>query len=203
MEPGRLPLERTNRSDGGMSMSTTRCAFRVCAFVLIVVGIGGVGAVAASADDQPLGTIFASVWFDRDRNAFRDSWEPYRVGVPVTAHNEATGQDFTVLTDGRGAAGMENLPYGDYLISAEEDGYEPVQPPTWEYTVSSPLPHSVGFPEIGSVVRGQAWDDADGDGIRQDGEPHRQVTFVLSGQSDFLGTVSRSLVSGDDGGYRF
>jgi hypothetical protein len=125
------------------------------------------------------------------------------VGVPVTAHNEATGQDFTVRTDDQGDARIENLPYGDYLISAEEDGFEPVQPPTWEYTVSSPLPHSVGFPEVGSVVRGQAWDDADGDGIRQDGEPHRQVTFVLSGQSDFLGTVSRSLVSGDDGGYRF
>jgi hypothetical protein len=146
------------------------------AVVAATVGLIATGA-GTSAADENVGQVAGTVWFDRNTDGGINFGEPGRVGLTVTAHNVALGLDFTGVTDDQGAFRIENLPLGTYEVTAPHDGYRAVLWSTWEVTLTDGRPRNVYFPQVGAHVVGRAWDDTNGDGVRQDDEPRRQTTF--------------------------
>lgn len=155
------------------------------AFAVVAAAVGMIAAGAGtSAADDNIGEVYGWVWFDREPNGTQEFGEPGRVGLEVTAHHVALGLDFTGVTDEAGFFEIENLPLGTYEVTAPHDGYRAVTPPTWEVTLTDWRGRGTWFPQVGAHVVGRAWDDTNGDGVRQDTEPRRQTTFsaVHNGQ---------------------
>ncbi len=175
---------------------------RVGFALLAALAAGAIGVVApGSANAEVTGGIGGHVWFDRDRDRAIDPGESPRVGFMVTVHEVATGVDRTAVTNFEGSFRLDGLPLGTYEVTAPHDGYDAVTPSMSSVELVDSRPRSTYFPQAGARIWGRAWDDVNGDGVRQTGEPGRQVVYTLFGQSDFEGVITRTVTADADGDY--
>lgn len=171
---------------------------KLSGFALAVLAAAGVtvcGAGVSSAETGP-GVILGSVWFDRDNDRVIDSDEPGRAGAEVIAHNELSGVDSIVYTGADGSYRLTGLPVGDYEVTAPDAGYRSTIPNTHARTLTAEHPQGYeAFGQQGGGAAGRAWDDTNGNGIREAGEPRRAVQFTLIGKTDYEGVITRTLTT--------
>jgi large repetitive protein len=139
------------------------------------------------------------VWDDLDQDGVRDAGEPGRSGATVTLTRGATTVA-TTSTDATGAYQFSGLPAGSYTVT--------VTPPTGT-VASTPAVLAVALAEGQSVTDADVgiasgtigdlvFDDVDGDGVRDAGEPGLAGVTVTVRQGT---TLVDSVVTGSDGSY--
>jgi hypothetical protein len=167
---------------------------------MVVAGVMVAGGPGASAEE--VSGVYGFVWLDRDGGGGSELWELPRVGVEVTIQDVATGVERTAVTDFQGEFRLDELPFGEYDVTADDAGYRSVLPRTQRVELDNPRPRGTYFPQQGARIWGRAWDDVNADGVRQAGEPGRQAPFTLFGQSDADGGPFSLTVQADaDGRY--
>ena len=172
------------------------------ALAVAVAVVCAMGVVAPVAGAETTSGVAGWVWFDRDEDGGLDfGADAPRSGVPVTVHEVATGVDRAAVTDAEGFFSLDGLPLGVYDVTAAGDGYRSVLWPTMRVELTDSRPRSTYFPQIGGRIWGRAWQDVNGDGIRQLDEPGLRASFTLFGPSDFEGDIARVFESDVDGNY--
>ncbi|EWC60381.1 hypothetical protein UO65_4336 [Actinokineospora spheciospongiae] len=149
------------------------------AFVSAVITGGALlGAVPAAAADT--GGISGLVWFDRDASGtlgFGDAPAPMS-GIRVD--NLSTGESTQVYAGSDGTYQVPALAPGRYRVAVGSGWtYERTTPGHVDVRVRPGRTATADFGLRGGEVCGTAWDDADGDGMRESGEfvlPAVQVT---------------------------
>ena len=168
---------------------------------------------------RSLGTLGDTVWNDTNANGVQDAGETGIAGVEVTLSGPVSA---TTTTDANGSYEFTGLPQGNYTVSVDGtalDGLEQthdlddpatVTPTTAnstvvELTLAQPsrddadfgFREPVQFGSIGDTV----WNDQNGDGIQDPGEPGIDgVTVTLF---DASGTEIASQVTANGGQYLF
>ncbi|WP_125777655.1 SdrD B-like domain-containing protein [Antribacter gilvus] len=170
-----------------------------------------------------LGTIGDRVWSDVDGDGVQDDGEAGTPGITVVLYDvdgievarATTAADgsylFTGLPMGDYTVGFEGLPAGTVFSPSGQGGdpvldsdADPATGRTGTITLTNEAPDSAGadagLVRLGSVGN-RVWDDVDGDGVQDDGEPGLAgVTVVLY---DGTGTETTRMTTGTDGGYLF
>jgi len=167
---------------------------------------------------QPLlGSIGDFVWQDTDGDGVQDAGEPGIANVTVTL-TDSNGAIQTDVTDANGIYGFINLPAGAYTVAVDPVTLPAGLTPTFDLdgiatpnTTSAPLAAGenridVDFgyqpavqPLLGSIGD-FVWQDTDGDGVQDAGEPGiPNVTVILSNSSG----VTQTAVTDANGIYGF
>jgi uncharacterized repeat protein (TIGR01451 family) len=195
----------------------------------VLTGRTGVFSIAAGATNNDVdagmyvGTEFSGkVWVDLDNDGLIDPGEPGIPGTTVTL----TGTDdlgnpvnVAVVTDGNGDWLFTAVRVGTYTITETQpagflDGKDAVgaQGGTPGNDVVSGITIGEGNPGPGynfgelppASVSGVVFDDADGDGIQDPGEPGiAGVTVTLTGTDDLGNPVNTPAITDGSGGYTF
>jgi len=155
---------------------------------------------------QPPATVTGILFEDLDGDGVQDPGEPGLAGVDViVTAGDGTTIVVTTGADGSYAAAVTpgtvtvtvdetTLPPG--AVSTTGNATQTVVAPAGEVVATDP----VGY-QLVSDVSGLIWNDADGDGVRDAGEPGIQgVTVTLI---DASGSVVATAVTGPAGGYVF
>ncbi len=151
------------------------------------------GPAAAAAD---IGDLTGLVWFDRNGDFRHDPGDPGRAGAKVTLHLVAPPTDYVTFTDAQGGYAFTGLPLGDYRIHAVDDGYRSISSNTHDRTLTAQYWSGYDeFAQIGARIHGRAWDDTNGDGVRQSTEPLRETQISLVGPSAFEGLLNRTVTT--------
>lgn len=177
-------------------------------------------AVIGPNDPTWVPAIGDRVWEDLDADGIQDSGEPGISGVTVRLFDGAGRQIATDVTDADGRYEFRNLWYGDYHIEIDiPSGYQ-VSPRdqgsddskdsdinssgVMAETTLAPREHDPRW-DAGlyrrATIGDRVWDDLDGDGIQDSGEPG--VGGVTVRLFDGHGTEVASAVTNDTGGYSF
>ncbi|MFM1767855.1 MAG: hypothetical protein RJA22_384 [Verrucomicrobiota bacterium] len=170
---------------------------------------------------RPIGALGDFVWEDRNGNGLQDAGEPGIPGVTVQLYNCATQFLGVTITDGSGGYLFPFLPAGGYLVRF-------VAPPGYQYTLPNVGANDAldsdaltdGYTTCYTLSPGQTnrtvdaglyqpvclgdfiWEDRDGDGIQDVGEPGIPgVQLVL--QDCTTGGTLRLTNSGPTGLYNF
>ncbi len=163
------------------------------------------------------GVIGDLIWNDLNGDGLKDAGEPGLPGIGVTVTTVIAGETvtFTTTTDANGQYSIEGLPLGDFTVTVATDDLPGGMVPTGDLdgiatanttavTLSVALPTTdmadfayQGPGAIGDLI----WNDQDGDGIRDAGEPGLpgvtiDVTTMINGE-----TVAYQTVTGPDGSY--
>jgi hypothetical protein len=171
------------------------------ALIAAVAAVCATSVVAPAVNAEETGGVSGWVWFDRDENRSFDTTDAPRAGIAVTVHEVATGVDRAAVTNAEGYFSLDGLPLGEYDVTAPDDGYRSVLWPTMRVELTDSRPRSTYFPQVGGRIWGRAWQDVNGDGVRQVGEPGLRASFTLFGPSDFEGDITREFSSDVDGDY--
>ncbi len=155
-------------------------------------------------------TLEGVVWYDEDRDGFRDAGEEPIGGVTVTVtwHGPEGPVDMEVITDTDGSWVLDDLPAGDYTAATDRstvpEGLVPSTPESLEVAVppggTGSVEHGLTDPataSIGSLV----WIDRDRDGVVDADEPGIPGVWVSLVDED--GNVIASMPTGSDGSYLF
>ncbi|WP_290059238.1 SdrD B-like domain-containing protein [Amycolatopsis solani] len=173
-------------------MEFRRRAAVLGAVFAVLTGVVGVPAAAAAG----IGELHGLVWFDRDGNFRHDPGDPGRAGAKVTAHLASPPTDYVTVTDAQGGYSFTGLPLGDYRIFGNDDGYRSISSNTHDRTLTEQYWSGYDeFAQIGGRLHGRAWDDTNGDGIRQSTEPRRETQISLVGPSAFEGLLNRTVTT--------
>jgi hypothetical protein len=166
---------------------------------------------------QGVGSLGDFVWLDANGNGVQDSGEPGIPGVTVTASTVIAGATvtYTTVTDATGKYTISGLPLGDFTVAVataslpagsvqtfDANGIATADSSTTTLTAAVPADvlQDFGYKGPGSIGN-LIWNDLNGDGIQDAGEPGLPgvkvtVTTVIGGA-----TVTLSTVTGADGSY--
>ncbi len=169
---------------------------------------------------QPV-SIGDRIWDDLDGDGIQDAGEPGLVGVAVNLLDGVGNPVASMVTDGSGNYLFSGLDPGDYIVEVVEPaGYQPSPDEVgFDSTVDSNLDPVFARSDVLTLVSGDdnmtidgglyappsigdfVWDDLDGDGIQDAGEPGiANVTVnLLDGLGNLLATTTTAL----GGGYSF
>ncbi len=138
----------------------------------VTVPVGGTG-TAGDVGFQFSGTVVGHVFDDTDGDGIQDPGEPDLAGVDVVL-NPTNGSPFTVITDANGdySAGV---PAGDVDANVMDLASSTLTTGNDPQTVTVPVGGSgtatdVGF-QFSGTVTGHVFDDTDGNGVQDVGEP--------------------------------
>jgi len=151
--------------------------------------------------DRGIGSIQGVVFDDRNGDGERDEGEPGIGGVTVTLFQESSPVE-TTATAGDGSYAFASLWLGDYAVEeSDPPGYVSTTPN--EATVSLTTPGQEETAHFGDrgigAIEGVAFNDLDGDGDRDAGEPGiGGVEIVLTGAD-----TGRIIATASDGSYEF
>ena len=161
------------------------------------------------------GQIRGITWNDKDGDAVRDGGEAgvasRRIYVDENQNGQWDAGEPAQLSDADGAYAFTGLLAGSYrVVMAETDGWQQTFPPAPGYhTVTLSVGQVVENLNFGQwqlgQIRGSAWQDQDGDGVRDSGEPGLSNWRIyldgnLNGQWD---TGESSQVTDASGNYAF
>lgn len=200
---------------GGYSFWTTQTSsLSVTAAVPAGAGVTTDGTVASTGGTVDIGYRFASVggtvFDDLDGDGVLGGSEPVLPGITVTVSVVDAGGAVvtdTAVTDAQGHYLVDGLPAGEATVTVPPA--DPAGP-----VAGSPTPPPLVFPLEGAVhrggsdvgydgratVTGEVWNDLDGDGVRDGGEPDLAgITVRLRDQAD--PTMEVTAVSAADGSY--
>ena len=154
---------------------------------------------AGSAGKCKLGSICGTKFNDLNGNGRRDDGEP---GIPDWKIVIGGTADLSAVTDKDGNFCFYNLESGEYKISEEvRDGWQEILPAApGTYTVTLPAGQSLSgilfgnrlIPQTGSIC-GSKFNDLNGNGIRNEGEPGiGDWTILLGGDADLTVTTDKN-----------
>lgn len=152
------------------------------------------GAATASFGDQPVGTISGMVFLDRNGDAIPEPGEPALEGVKVVL--TGTSVSLTNITSADGTYSFPGLVPGIYLVEETDPaGFSSTSPNQRTVSLS---PHGAGTANFGDqpsgTISGRVFDDSNGDGLDQPGEPGLAgVIIVASGESGTLTTATTAV----------
>ena len=178
------------------------------------------------AAGHPMASVSGRKFEDRDGNAVRDPGEPYLNGWTIELVDASSGAvlatQITTSADAddngtidpeteTGLYSFEYLPGGSYEVR------EVVQP-GWVQTFPTPTVHSItlakgqdltdadfGNQAMPGEIHGTMWNDVDGDGVRDDGEPGLPdwKVFLDEDEDGQWDPGEQFRMTGADGGYAF
>ncbi len=169
------------------------------------------------------GTIGDTIWYDFDGDGVEDPDEAGIPGITVTLtgdlDNDGIADDIlTVTTDENGTYSFPNLPAGDFTIAVDPTdlpgGMIPTGDPdgALDNTTLVPLAagetnldQDFGYTGTGSVGD-QLWNDIDGDGVQDPGEPGLpgvEITIGVDLDGDGTPDFTTSTTTDASGGYIF
>ncbi len=168
----------------------------------------------------PAATIGDRVWDDLDADGIQDPGEGGVAGVTVTLLQDTDDDGSyetlvaTQATDGSGGYDFTDLPPGEYRVDVDLSTAPPGYAATTPLSVEVSLPVGADFDAADVGVRFQpvsigdlVWDDLDGDGVTDPGEPGLDgVTVELYEDTDGDGThetLVGSQVTAGGGAYSF
>lgn len=212
----------TNLSAGAFTLSETQRA----GFSLTVPALNSIAVTLASGGSSIAnefgnfrgvltGSITGSKFLDVNRNGVRDPGEPGVAGVTITRTatiNDPSGANLSVVTDASGNFTFANVPFGAITVSETlPAGFEQIVP-----TAPGTLPANVNFAQrnvtgllfgnrpITGTIAGLKFNDINGNGVRDTGEPGLPgVTIRRNASPNDLPGVATSVVTGSDGTFTF
>ncbi len=171
---------------------------------------------AGLVSDDRTGLIGDFVWLDMDADGVQDAGEPGVPNVTVTLYDGAGNPIGVTSTDGLGYYLFDNLSAGSYRVgfTAPPDSFFTAKNAGVDGAVDSDADASTGltalidlapgeedrtwdagllpFCFLRSAIGDRVWDDLDGDGVQDAGEPgHAGVTVhLLDYQENVIGTTT-------------
>ncbi len=176
---------------------------------------------------QPFGSIGDFVWDDQDGDGNQDAGEPGIQNVTLVLYDDANGngvidggdtQIASTTTDADGRYLFDDLPPGDYIVDVTDDNNvatglltTPPEPRAVTLAVGQDfLDADFGYNEPDGEIGDFVWNDLDGDGIQDGGEPGiENVTLELyrdtngNGSVDSGETLLATTSTDDAGAYLF
>ncbi|HEY6565605.1 MAG TPA: SdrD B-like domain-containing protein, partial [Pirellulaceae bacterium] len=136
--------------------------------------------------NAPLGEVRGFKYHDLDGDGTRDAGEPFLVGWQITIQDAQANTQMT-MTDAVGRYSFSNLSPGPYTVTETIPlGWVQSQPGInagYSHSVVVGYGEVVGNLDFGNVqlarVEGSKWEDLDGDGVRDPGEPAPSQPFQL------------------------
>ncbi|MGB0383793.1 MAG: SdrD B-like domain-containing protein [Ardenticatenaceae bacterium] len=159
------------------------------------VSIGADGSATANFGDQQLGTLSGTIYNDLNGNGVFDAGEPGISGVTVTLEN---GDSTTTVNSGSYL--FSDLTPGNHtVVASDPTGFVSSTPNS--QIVSVPATGSAtanfGYQQIGTV-NGVVYDDQNGNGTRDSGEPGMSGVTV-----QLINGETRTTTTAGDGSYSF
>jgi serine-aspartate repeat-containing protein C/D/E len=151
------------------------------------------------------GTITGTKFLDVNANGVRDAGEPGLPGVTITraaSINDPIAANLSVVTDADGNFTFAAVPFGTFtLTETVPAGFSQTAPPppgtlsaTINFAQRSSSGNLFGNRALGAMVSGVKFNDLNGDGVRDSGEPGLSgVTIRLT---DAAGTVRTTTTDG-------
>lgn len=161
------------------------------------------------------GTITGAKFLDSNGNGVRDPGEPGLAGVTITRTstiNDPAGANLSVVTDAQGNFTFANVPFGSVtLTETVPAGFAQTAPPP-----PGTLPATINFAQrqvsgllfgnraLGGTISGVKFNDVNGSGVRDAGEPGLPgVTISRTASSADAPGAQLSVVTGADGNFTF
>ena len=208
VDPATLPLGMSNTGDpdGGNDGTST-----------VTLAAGSSDSLVQDFGYQGPGTIGDFVWLDLNGDGVQDAGEPGIPGVQVTVTTMVNGSIvlYSAVTDAAGGYLVDGLPLGDFTVTVDTadlpagltpsfDGDGTGTPNTSDITLTLIAPDSLGEDfgyrgpgSIGDLI----WNDLDGDGVRDAGEPGLPGVTVTATTTVNGLPVTVSTTTGPDGSY--
>jgi Tol biopolymer transport system component len=161
------------------------------------------------------GYIDGRAWNDLDGDGVRNAGEPGLAGITVYLDQNGNGQidegETRTQTDPSGGYTLAGLAAGTYTVrEAPKPGWVRTVPLGDAYTVPLAADQAVSGIDFArylpSSISGVAFEDLDGDGVRDDGEPCLPgwtVYLDQDGDGRFDNLTERSTLTDDEGRYTF
>jgi hypothetical protein len=121
--------------------------------------------------DTSTGSISGVVWFDRNSDRVEQSNETIDGAAAITITNVFDGSVTTAHTYDAGTYRVDDLAPGVYRVSGAQTGFVATTATTRWVRVSAGGDATASFGIRGATITGSAWNDSNGDGVRQSGEP--------------------------------
>ncbi|WP_162052167.1 S8 family serine peptidase [Gloeothece verrucosa] len=161
-------------------------------------------------------TISGTKWNDLNQNAVLDSGEPGLAGWTIYLDENGNSQldtgELSTVTDEQGKYSFTNLAPGNYQVNVvNQNGWQQTQPVSGSYSVALSPDEVVNNINFGHYelkkgeIRGIKWNDLDGDGIRDQGEPGLpgMTIYLDQNQNGRLDNGEISALTDKDGNYAF
>ncbi|MDH3294147.1 MAG: SpaA isopeptide-forming pilin-related protein, partial [Acidimicrobiia bacterium] len=151
-----------------------------------------------------LGNIISgTVWIDTDEDGVPDPEETNRLeGVVIELYDDQGTLVNTVTTDEFGNYAFPSVPPGDYtVVQVQPEAYGTTTPTSVDVVLPLGGLSDVNFGQDPATIVGVVWEDLNGDGTRNPGEPG--VGDVTVNLLDPDGNVVATTTTNPDGGYEF
>jgi uncharacterized repeat protein (TIGR01451 family) len=182
-----------------------------------VVGADAITAIPLAAGTDVVDVAFGErgqgqggvVYVDANRNGVQDAGERGVAGVTIELQTPGGDVVQTTTTGPDGAYSFADIEAGDYVIVEQQPaGYgDAAEHGDNRAPFSAGVGHAptaLNFGERTGSLAGAVYNDTNGDGRRDQGEPAiPNVTVTLTGTDARGNAVTRTTVSGADGSYRF
>ena len=134
-----------------------------------MLNLEGVSEIEVAFGDQRQGTISGLVFYDGNGNRQRDNGEDGLPGVSVTL---STAPARSTTTGADGSYAFTDVPSGSYQVTATDlPGYTSTTPNVRSVTLGADGATASFGDRLAGIVSGAAFEDLNGDGHQDDGEP--------------------------------
>lgn len=151
-------------------------------------------------------SITGRAWLDSNRNGVLDSNEQGITAVTIELRDGANALIATTVTAADGSYNFTSVPAGNYsIIEQQPAGYGSSTPDTVAIVLTAGgVTPIVNFGDTAGSIAGFVYTDANNNGTREAGEPGIPgVTLSIAGTDARGYPINTTLVSGNDGYYRF
>jgi uncharacterized surface anchored protein len=173
----------------------------------VVVNLSAGEGAVVDFGNCPYSRVEGLKFLDLDGDGAHDPGEPGLEGVTVTLYGtDGTGALAVTTTGEDGSFIFPNLLPGDYHVEETvPSGYYATRPVGVDVAVGPGESVSVIFANAPyASISGHKWQDNNGDGVHDEGEPPvEDVTITLYGKTLGGTTVQMTTATGEDGSYSF